>query len=78
MKSSLWAEKEGNNHGKFDRRTIWAAYSAFRRSLKAALRHGAWPKLDEQEKINLIIACVKEELFNLPTKRTLWEIFPGR
>ncbi|MDI6752790.1 MAG: hypothetical protein QME78_00160 [Thermodesulfobacteriota bacterium] len=46
--------------------------------MEAARRHGTWEKLDEREKMSLIAACVKDELFNLPTRRTWWEILTGQ
>jgi hypothetical protein len=51
---------------------------AFRRGLRRARNHGAWPKLDEREKLKLIVECVKEEMLNLPMKRTLCEFLTGQ
>ena len=67
----------GGLNVQYDRKSVMAAYSAFRRGLRAATQDGAWPKLDEWERINLIVEKVKAEIYNLPIKQTWWEWLGG-
>ena len=75
----LWSgNREGPNIGTtFTSKQKVAAYAAFTRGWREAMKDAAVRRMTPREKVLLVRAKVREEIFNLPAKKTWWEWFAG-
>ncbi len=71
----LWSKGwEGSNIGTtFTSKQKVAAYAAFTRGWREAMQDkDAWRRLTPRERVLLVRAKVREEIFNLPERQSIW------
>ena len=69
-----WSEsREGPNIGtNFTSKQKVAAYAAFTRGWREAMKEDAWGRLTARDKVLLVRAKVREAIFALPEKQPFW------